>query len=67
MPAPNSPLTDEHLTQINNMMGRIQEAKEHIALAKRAQIPGVDAMEQTLLQQEAQLARLKNVYFPMGY
>lgn len=67
MSTPNSPLTQEHLTQINNMLAKIQETKAHIDMAKRARVPGIDAMEQTLLQQEETLNRYKNVYFPMGY
>jgi hypothetical protein len=48
------------------MMERIAIAKAQIERAKRAQIPGVAEQEQLLLQHEAQLARLKNVYFPNG-
>jgi predicted Ser/Thr protein kinase len=62
-PQPGSPLTDEHLQQINNALDAIKIAKVQIDLAKRAGIDVANA-EDLNNQNEAKLRQIKQVYFP---
>lgn len=60
---PASPLTAAHLEQIKNALDVIHVAKTQVDMAKRAGID-VAAQEAQLLDSEAKLLKLKNVYFP---
>jgi hypothetical protein len=60
---PNSPLTADHLEQINNALSVIAVAENQVAMAKRAGI-NVDAQEAQLSDSKDKLLRVKNVYFP---
>lgn len=63
MTNPNSPLTDSHLSQINNGLALINQAESQAILAKQAGID-VSAAEAIIAQAKDKLVRLKNVYFP---
>lgn len=60
---PNSPLTDAHLSQIQNGLRLIDQAESQVLLAKQAGIDVTDA-EKSIADSKAKLIRLKNVYFP---
>lgn len=61
--APNSPLTQQHLDQINAAMQRISIAETQILLAKQAGID-VTRQEQELIDAKNKLRALKSTYFP---
>jgi hypothetical protein len=63
MTNPNSPLTDDHLSQINNGLTLIAQAESQILLAKQAGI-NVDAAEKQLTDAKTKLIALKRTYFP---
>lgn len=58
-----SPLTEEHLTQINQGLKQVADAKKQIALAERAGID-VAQLKAANNQAEEKLLQLKQVYFP---
>jgi hypothetical protein len=60
---PNSPLTFEHLQQINNALKALDQAQ---AQAELGQSAGLDMTVQltTIQTQRDQLRKLKQVYFP---
>ena len=60
---PNSPLTDDHLQQMNNALDHAQRAFQQIELAKRAGIDVAD-LEKTLTDSVAKIRQVKSVYFP---
>jgi hypothetical protein len=62
-PQPGSPLTLDHLAQINNALSNIKLAQIQIDLAKRAGID-VSQAEQMNKDNETKLRNLKQVYFP---
>ncbi len=59
----NSPLTDQHLEDINNALAQLKVAEQQINLAKAAGID-VSQHEQDLKDTRAQLQKVKQVYFP---
>lgn len=59
----HSPLTDDHLRQINNMMPHLEKTAAQIALAKRAGL-NMDQQEAEHKKQLDTLTRIKQVYFP---
>lgn len=63
MANPNSPLTDDHLSQINNGLTLINTAESQIILAKQAGID-VSAAEKQLMDAKTKLLALKHTYFP---
>ena len=62
-PQPGSPLTLDHLQQLNNALDQIKVAQIQIDLAKRA---GIDVSQAESLNQqnETKIRQLKQVYFP---
>lgn len=62
-PQPGSPLTLDHLQQLNNALDNIKLAKIQIDLAKRAGID-VSNAEQVNSDNEAKIRQIKQVYFP---
>lgn len=60
---PASPLNEENLQQITQALETIRVGLEHVALAKSAGID-VKAQEDSLRASQAQLLRIKQVYFP---
>jgi len=60
---PMSPLTQDHLVQIQNALDVTQIAKNQIEMAKRAGLD-VSRQEAQLREAEEKLLRIKNVYFP---
>jgi hypothetical protein len=60
---PNSPLNDEHLTQINSALNAIAVAETQVLLAKQAGID-VSAQENEIRDAKTRLRALKNTYFP---
>jgi hypothetical protein len=62
-PQPGSPLTLDHLQQLNNALSQIKLAQIQIDLAKRAGID-VSAAEQLNKDNESKLRQIKQVYFP---
>jgi hypothetical protein len=60
---PNSPLTDQHLQQINTALQALEMAKSQILLAKQAGID-VTKFEQQAIDAEQKLRAIKNTYFP---
>jgi hypothetical protein len=58
-----SPLTQDHLVQIQNALDVTQIAKNQIEMAKRAGLD-VSRQEAQLREAEEKLLRIKNVYFP---
>lgn len=60
---PGSPLTVEHLQQIQNALDQVKAAKAQIELAKRAGID-VSSLEQMNNDNETKLRQIKQVYFP---
>jgi hypothetical protein len=61
-PEPNSPLTDEHLQQLNNALDAVKRARTQIELAKRAGIDVADLQAQND-SNESKIRTLKQVYF----
>lgn len=59
----SSPLTEEHLTMINDELARISALKEELKKAKRAEID-VSSLEAQILDAEKKLRQIKQVYFP---
>ena len=59
----NNPLTEQHLTMINEGLQKIQEGKRQVALAERA---GIDVMDSkaSIAESEKKLLAIKQVYFP---
>ena len=62
-PNPYSPLTADHLTQIQNALDVIHSAEYEVDRAKRAGID-VSSHEAQLKDAKDKLQRLKSVYFP---
>lgn len=62
-PVPGSPLTVDHLGQLNNALALIKTAKTQIDLAKRAGID-VSQAEDLNNQNETKIRQIKQVYFP---
>ena len=60
---PASPLTIDHLAQLNNALDMVKLAKTQIELAKRAGIDDSQA-EQVNNDNETKLRQIKQVYFP---
>jgi len=60
---PNSPLTDQHLQQIQAALSASTIAEQQIALAKRAGLD-VSQLEQQLIASKEKLLALKSTYFP---
>ncbi len=58
-----NPLTEDHLTQINQGLAAVKDGREQIALAKLAGIDTADA-EEKLNDAEKRLTAIKQVYFP---
>lgn len=65
MTNPISPLTADHLSQINSGLAIIETAESQIMLAKQAGI-NVSAAEQQLADSKTKLLALKRTYFPNG-
>jgi hypothetical protein len=63
MPHPHSPLTDEHLNQINEGLTHVQIAESQIMLAKQAGID-VSSHEQQINAAKDRLLAIKRAYFP---
>ena len=62
-PQPGSPLTLDHLQQLNNALDQIKLANIQIDLARRAGI-NVDDADALNKQNETKIRQLKQVYFP---
>ena len=62
----NSPLNDNHLTQINSALAAVEVAKTQILLAKQAGID-VTNYEKQASDAETKLKALKQTYFPGSY
>lgn len=62
-PQPGSPLTTEHLSQLNGALDQIRLARIQIDLAKRAGID-VSQAEQMNNDNETKIRQIKQVYFP---
>lgn len=60
---PGSPLTLDHLAQLNNALDQVKLARTQIELAKRAGID-VSQAEQINNDNETKLRQIKQVYFP---
>jgi len=63
MAGPTSPLTEEHLSQIEDALKALSDARTQIDQAKRAGIDVSDA-EKDVNEYETRLRAIKNVYFP---
>jgi hypothetical protein len=63
MPTPGSPLTNEHLQQLNNALDQAKQAQIQIDLAKRAGID-VSNLEQMNNDNVSKIRQIKQVYFP---
>lgn len=63
MTNPNSPLTSDHLSQINSGLALLDQAESQAMLARQAGID-VSAAEQVLKDTRTKLMALKRVYFP---
>lgn len=57
------PLTEEHLTRINEGLAGIDKAMKQIALAKRAGID-ISKTEAEAIEAQSKLQQIKQVYFP---
>ena len=60
---PNSPLTIDHLRQINDALTVLDVAQAQVDLATRAGID-VTAQQAQITQAKAQLRQIKQTYFP---
>ena len=60
---PNSPLTEQHLSDINLALRALDQAEY---MANQAQAAGIDSSQHltTIQAQRNQLQQIKNVYFP---
>jgi hypothetical protein len=63
MPDDFNPLTEHHLTDMNDALKKIDIARKQIDMAKRANISTGD-LEDKLTATETQLRSIKQVYFP---
>lgn len=63
MTPPNSPLTQDHLNQINTALNAVRVAETQIILAKQAGLD-VSRYEEQLKEATAKLRALKSTYFP---
>jgi nicotinate-nucleotide pyrophosphorylase len=61
-PEPNSPLTEDHLQQLNNALDAVKRARTQIELARRVGID-VDALQTANDANEAKIRSIKQVYF----
>lgn len=60
---PGSPLTEEHLNQMNNALDVAIRAQQQIEMAKRAGID-VSQLEASLKDSTDKIRQVKSVYFP---
>jgi DNA-binding phage protein len=61
-PEPNSPLTEEHLQQLNNALDAVKRARTQIELARRAGIDVAD-LQAANEANESKIRTIKQVYF----
>lgn len=59
-----SPLTEEHLAQINKGLEDVKRARAQIALARRSGLVDVSQQEAAVNDLEKKLLSAKQVYFP---
>ena len=63
---PQSLLTSHHRDWINDAIVVLQNLQQHIDMAKRAGVPGMDQHQATHDDQLSQLMKFRNTYFPHG-
>lgn len=63
---PKSLLTTQHRDWMNDALMVLDNLQNHIDMAKRAGVPGMDEHQKTADQQRSQILQFKNTYFPHG-